>query len=356
MVGAGPLPRRDFFLETDGFNRLQGSGPIGRKDEDRSSRSHLENAKAEVERWRGEADLAISEVASLERELEALRKRYREMRSRAQARSGRLSNEAINLAAQTAAEVTKVRVGMQEEMARCRLERQKLREELAKQHLAVTSHEREVQKLANSSADTLRFAVQRAANILRASSSPLQGTIDWLVAVEKAVQTVPETGMEAEKDSGGCHDSSKACEVVHGSAALMVEQWLNLARSAAEASKEVTREEELIKELHATRGRSASLMAELGSRQREVAELQECLDLEHFRAETALNEQRWLVPRVAAVVKGLEERFEALPAPPPGCENGWPWELPLDELVVPSEKSRHYSTNAGTQREARFGR
>eukprot|EP00931_Biecheleriopsis_adriatica_P041046 TRINITY_DN23504_c0_g1_i1.p1 TRINITY_DN23504_c0_g1~~TRINITY_DN23504_c0_g1_i1.p1 ORF type:complete len:372 (+),score=81.47 TRINITY_DN23504_c0_g1_i1:54-1118(+) len=324
--GAGALPAFEYANGQRPAYSAEGLASWDLVDEDFLARTRplIDRARLEARRWQEEADVALAEVADAERELGALKQRSLDMRARAQARKEQQHQDAMTQAAQAAAEMTKVRVAMQEAMANSRLERRQLQEELVAKRLAAERHEHEVQELASAAGGAISQAAKRAATLLR-SAQPGEGngaifsTIDWLEAVARAANELPA-------------GTRSAVEAVRGCASLMLEQWIILARAARQGSLHAAKEEDLVQQLHATRSRCCALRAELASRTREVTELQESLDLEIFRADVARQEQNWFVPRAASTLQALEADTGRLPAPPPGCENGWPWEIPLEEI------------------------
>lgn len=277
--------------------------------------------ESEALRWKAETDAAVSEVKALEKELETLRQRQQSLRAKAEARREQFGAEVLKQAAQLTADVTQVRLTMHEEIARSRVERRRLQEQLLSQQKA----EQQTAELLRSATTPMRRSIERAIAVLRTGLPLTKGapsvssTIDWLLALDEAISRLPRGEVSTQEDA------LRSC------AAIMLQHWVRLSRSQRANTEQLAEEEELVKELHSTRGHSATLTKELKRLQRDVDVLQETLDLEELRSKIILDEQRWLVPRVAAVVQEADQA-DQLPPPPPGCKEGWPWEIPLGDL------------------------
>jgi len=331
-------------------------------DEEFAVHPLLQQAKSEVSRWKSETEVGLAEVTALERELGALKQRIHDLQVRSEARKEGLHQEAMAKAAKDTAELTKVRVSMQEAMAKARMERRKLQEEIQAKQIAAGSQEEEVAEAARAASSAVCCAVDRAVTVLQAGlqgegSNAIFSTVDWLEAVSRAAGELGWSKAERFSRSGAWDvhgeegidllEDLKAslagdpCEAIRGNGALMLEQWVQLARSERVGTQLILQEEELVEQLHDSRSRSAAIQAELTQRRREATELQESVDLENFRTDVALREQNWLVPRVASVVQDFAKMpEERMPLdPPPGCEDGWPWEIPVADLELRRGKS-----------------
>eukprot|EP00441_Pelagodinium_beii_P024774 CAMPEP_0197671530 /NCGR_PEP_ID=MMETSP1338-20131121/76865_1 /TAXON_ID=43686 ORGANISM="Pelagodinium beii, Strain RCC1491" /NCGR_SAMPLE_ID=MMETSP1338 /ASSEMBLY_ACC=CAM_ASM_000754 /LENGTH=135 /DNA_ID=CAMNT_0043251451 /DNA_START=84 /DNA_END=488 /DNA_ORIENTATION=+ len=135
----------------------------------------------------------MAQVSSLERELGALKQRSHDLQVRAEARKEGLHQEAMAKAAKDTAELTKVRVSMQEAMAKSRMERRRLQEQIQAEQLAVGQKQEEAEECARAASAAVCRAIERAVTVLQAGlegegSNAIFSTVDWLEAVSRAAR------------------------------------------------------------------------------------------------------------------------------------------------------------------------
>eukprot|EP00929_Paragymnodinium_shiwhaense_P021146 TRINITY_DN13867_c0_g1_i2.p1 TRINITY_DN13867_c0_g1~~TRINITY_DN13867_c0_g1_i2.p1 ORF type:complete len:264 (+),score=20.90 TRINITY_DN13867_c0_g1_i2:257-1048(+) len=99
----------------------------------------------------------------------------------------------------------------------------------------------------------------------------------------------------------------EVCEAVRGAATLVALHWSDVVLKAGESESLADDERGLIEELHVVRERCSTYEEELGRVTEQIEHLKEDIDHENQCTKRALDEQRWLVPRVAAAVDGMSD-------------------------------------------------
>lgn len=306
-----------------------------------------EPQRASLAAARTELTAALEQVQSAASHLTALKQRHGSLLLEKEATKKRLHQEALAQAAEAATAVTKVRLQLQDALQRAREERRHLREQLAgtKSSAALRSEEaaartaRSRQEVAKAQAEVLRVSTGAVDGLLRAirraegsllevpaeCHEAVNGTAGWLGAVAAAVEALrptPEGAFGAKQ----VPDLRHLCEAIRGHGEITAQQWRRLASAAKNAQETRATEEAFTRRLHSLRGRRCELDGHLAEVHQELADLKASIDLEKFRSATLMEEQSWLIPAVAAAV---EELGSQTLEPPPGCKDGWPWELNL---------------------------
>ncbi|CAK9116888.1 unnamed protein product [Durusdinium trenchii] len=175
-------------------------------------------------------------------------------------------------------------------------------------------------------------AIEAAIEVLRKEeeTTAVARTIDWLRSTSNAVKNLLS---ECRAESGYDEDATGVASIA---AVRMQEQWLEVLRA-----REAVIEKEL-EEFEESEYRCSRMSFELQRRSKEIEQMEETLKLENSRAKAVRKAQAILVPRVAKVVEEMRK-----PLPPPGCKDGWPWEVSLDLWSSPS------TGNAGAEGVAR---
>lgn len=276
---------------------------------------------AEIEtharRWRERLELYLSRASAEEARYSELKAKQAELFRKQDAWSAEAQEEAIAQAAKSAADLARVRLEAQQVAVQSRATRRRLSEELNAERQHVDRQAAALDAVVHRGAEAIGCSVQRAVALLRPrgdlvdSKSAISSTVAWLAAVDSAVRLASSAPAKASDPSADGSlprwpgdNLSDACEAVRGTAAMLVEDWTALLRDAQVSASHINREKEFVEALHAVRERTGALDEEAAERRDEIAELQEAIDFENRRAQELLNEQRWLVPRVAASIEG----------------------------------------------------
>mmetsp|Transcript_51188 Transcript_51188/g.94510 ORF Transcript_51188/g.94510 Transcript_51188/m.94510 type:complete len:415 (+) Transcript_51188:3-1247(+) len=272
--------------------------------------------ETDTRRWRERLELYLTRANAEEARYAELKAKQEELFRKRDAWSAEAQEEAIAQAARSAADLARVRLEAQQNAVQCRATRRRLSEELNAERQHVERQAAALDAVAQRGAEAIGCSVQRAVALLRPrgdlvdSKNAISSTVAWLAAVDGAVRLASSAPPKAGDTSADGPlprwpgDSlSDACEAVRGTAARLVEDWTALLRDAQVSASHVSSEKEFVEALHAVRERTGALDEEAAERRDEIAELQEAIDFENRRAQALLNEQRWLVPRVAASIE-----------------------------------------------------
>eukprot|EP00928_Gymnodinium_smaydae_P097937 TRINITY_DN8990_c0_g1_i1.p1 TRINITY_DN8990_c0_g1~~TRINITY_DN8990_c0_g1_i1.p1 ORF type:complete len:465 (-),score=104.16 TRINITY_DN8990_c0_g1_i1:83-1477(-) len=294
--------------------------------------------QAEARCWDTEAGEAFDMLSALDRELEHLRgQRLLAARSR----ESRLASHHEERVAQSRAAtdaLAELRAETKEAAANSRAEARRLENEVLAEQRAATEYDEEVALVARSAAEAIGKSARRAAALLRPrgdllhTRGAIDSTVEWLVAVDAALQAIPDGdrggGDVLTSLAQGSMAFTDTCEAVKASASVMAVHWRKLAQGVGTSSTALERERSLIEDLHRAREESHALEEELDLRRAQIDDLRADVAFEDGQTQATLKEQRWLVPRVASAVEGLGAPARAL-ARARSCGGEPSWEQQL---------------------------
>lgn len=185
----------------------------------------------------------------------------------------------------------------------------------------------QVGTLGDDACDMIRLSVRRASVVLQPrddlveARSAIENAVAWLGAVDAALSHCSRGGRVASLEMALCgaelsETDTLSCSVaelkerdqaLHGATLRLSRSWAALVSGVQFRAEQTRREDELLHELRALHDRNAAFEAALEERRQETARLRSLIDIERRRAQEILEEQRWLVPTVAAAVQDMEE-------------------------------------------------
>lgn len=279
--------------------------------------------EADARRWREHVELYLARANAEEARVAELRARRGEILQKRDDWCAEIQEEAIAQAAKSAADVAQVRLSAQQVAVQCRAARRRVSEELNAERQQVERRAAALDAVAQRGVEAISRSIQRAAALLRPrgdlvdSQNAISSTVTWLAAVDAAIRLAASArshspGEVLDSPSGASlprwpgESLPDACEAVRGTAARVVEEWKALLRDAQVGAAHISREKEFVEALHGVRERTGALDEQAAEKRNEIAELHEAIDFENRRVQELLNEQRWLVPRVASAVEDMD--------------------------------------------------